>query len=330
MIYEFAVEPELVARWGSRNNYRRFMEKFGLNQRRVVARFPKRWKKLVWDAFEQLDGTTFGDRKRIEEILNHLSARMTKRAAAMETTWIDAAEQEHQVRKFHLILATQNPKDLSDILLGTDLDQLYDGLVDLPHVISVERSPKKLCEPIAPILRCAGKIVFVDPHFDAGKRRFLNTFEMFFDAIIKNRCGPENPEIEIHTSIERYFKSGEERSESQEMKLAEEAIIKPCRKYLPRILPEGLVLKTVVWKQKPGGVQLHNRYILTDIGSVQFAHGLDCFDGDNSIGGEGCFPDDEITCLTEDVHIKKWNHYLGKPSAFKLVAPETEIKGKKG
>ena len=66
MIYEFALEPELVAQWGLRKNYKRFMEKFGLDQRRLASRFPKRWRNLVWDAFEQLDGTTFGDRIELE------------------------------------------------------------------------------------------------------------------------------------------------------------------------------------------------------------------------------------------------------------------------
>ena len=41
MIYEFALEPELVARWHDRNEYLFFDEKFGLRARRVVAAYPR-------------------------------------------------------------------------------------------------------------------------------------------------------------------------------------------------------------------------------------------------------------------------------------------------
>ena len=52
MIYEFALEPDLVARWHDRKEYLFFDEKFGLRTRRIVSAYPKKWKKMVWEIFE--------------------------------------------------------------------------------------------------------------------------------------------------------------------------------------------------------------------------------------------------------------------------------------
>jgi len=43
MIYEYALEPELVATWADRRIARYFVEKFGLGQLCVVLRFFKVW-----------------------------------------------------------------------------------------------------------------------------------------------------------------------------------------------------------------------------------------------------------------------------------------------
>ena len=53
MIYEFALEPALVARWHDRKKYSFFDEKFGIRFRRVISGYPKNWKKLVWQAFSE-------------------------------------------------------------------------------------------------------------------------------------------------------------------------------------------------------------------------------------------------------------------------------------
>ena len=40
-------------------------------------------------------------------------------------------------------------------------------------------------------------------------------------------------------------------------------------------------------------------------------------------------PDDDITCLAENVHKHRWKHYLGKPPAFEIVGEEPKILGRK-
>src|SRR5690606_977065 len=47
MIHEFAVDPEALTGW---QNFRYVVEKFGIPQGRLISRFPKEWKSLVYDA----------------------------------------------------------------------------------------------------------------------------------------------------------------------------------------------------------------------------------------------------------------------------------------
>ena len=49
MVFEFAVEPELVATCGERDNYRYFYEKFGIGQPRIMSEYPKlqNWRRQV-------------------------------------------------------------------------------------------------------------------------------------------------------------------------------------------------------------------------------------------------------------------------------------------
>ena len=52
MLYEFVLDPELVATWHDRKKYSFFDEKFTLRSRRAVSvRFPNKWKSQVLKAF---------------------------------------------------------------------------------------------------------------------------------------------------------------------------------------------------------------------------------------------------------------------------------------
>ena len=51
MIHEYAVEPEFAASWGTLAEARYFREQFGLGTPRLISRFPKRWRQMVYDAY---------------------------------------------------------------------------------------------------------------------------------------------------------------------------------------------------------------------------------------------------------------------------------------
>ena len=76
MIHEYALEPELVATWGNRHDYRYFLEKFGLGQPRIVSRYPERWTRLVWQAFRPANDF---ETTRMTELLARLSEHTVRR-----------------------------------------------------------------------------------------------------------------------------------------------------------------------------------------------------------------------------------------------------------
>lgn len=83
-------------------------------------------------------------------------------------------------------------------------------------------------------------------------------------------------------------------------------------------LPPGVTVEFRRWKQRDGGEQLHNRYVLTDLGGVALGTGLD--DGDD---GEA----DDVHLLTWEQYELRWSQYVGAPGAFDLVNAPASISG---
>ena len=81
MIYEYALEPDLVATWTDRHVCRYFMQNFGFGEGRIVSRYPNSWQRRVWNAF---DGADDFARVRLTELLARLSERMVQRC---DTNW---------------------------------------------------------------------------------------------------------------------------------------------------------------------------------------------------------------------------------------------------
>ena len=79
---------------------------------------------------------------------------------------------------------------------------------------------------------------------------------------------------------------------------------------MPRIIPQGLKVIFRQWQEKPGGEKLHNRYILTDIGGVDFGTGLDEGDAGQT---------DDIKLLGKERFKIRWQQYAGDNPAFEPV-----------
>ena len=72
MLYEYARRADLLSNW---KDFRYFTEKFGVSRGRLLSRFPKRWKRLV---YESLANCGEIERKRIEEGLHRLDDRLVR------------------------------------------------------------------------------------------------------------------------------------------------------------------------------------------------------------------------------------------------------------
>ena len=81
MVYEFAIEPDLVATWGTLPKYRYFMDNFGLGTPRIMSEFPKlkNWRRRVLQAASGREGL---EMQRITAMVNYLGEILVKRDEA--------------------------------------------------------------------------------------------------------------------------------------------------------------------------------------------------------------------------------------------------------
>ena len=307
MIHEYALEPELVASWHDPLEFRFFVEQFGFRTGRVVSRYPKKWKKLVWDAFNTTSGNTASPvaRTRMTTLLKRLTEPGVKRLERVwdeDRDWLVNAEIGHERRPFHAILARDNPRAYANVIREADIlaDTVADW--DVPHTRVVKRTAEEMAACVAPMLCCATKILFVDPHFRATEERFRKPLSAFL-RVVEARASEIT--LELHTADRADKPSWTE-------------FQKECDDKLPPVLPAGMPLSVYRWKEREGGEKLHNRYILTDIGGVQFGVGLD--------EGEPGTTDD-IARLSVDTFRKRFEDYAGPNSAFDQDGEPFSVEG---
>lgn len=326
MIYEFALEPELVATWHDRKEYLFFQEKFGLRTGRIVSSYPKKWKRLVWKAFKSgPHANNESAEKRMEALLSDLTETSVKRRNTFEeiTIWLERAEAEHEQRPFHAIVARDNPRSKKEVIPTTELISEGHCCWNVAENPSTPRNAMELATTVAPILRTCEHIVFIDPYFDPQKARFMKPMAAFFKEIwVKGYCH-DNPLVEIHTSIDRFFRDRERGANrnTDEERNAWSSLIFNMERLLPRIIPKDKELRVTIWKQREHGQRLHNRYILTELYGVIFGTGLDQCDNHTTV------ETDDVLLLNSKQRAVHWKEYLGNPSAFDAVVQQFVITG---
>ena len=326
MISEFALEPELVATWHDRKKFLFFEEKFGLQTRRIVSAFPKKWKRLVWKAFDEgSHGQDQNARKRFDALLSLLSENMVKRASVFPEikVWLERAEAEHAVRPFHAIVATQNPRNHEQIIMADELIEKGHNLWQMTDNSAVRRTAAELVTAVAPVLRVCRQIIFIDPYFDPTKSRFIKPMDGFLKKIWNNRYGAAKPQVELHTSVDRYFREyerGAERDIKEDRRVCDN-LKQNIQSRLPLIIPRGKKMRIFIWKQRELGEKLHNRYILTEVCGVFFGIGLDKADDLETR------EIDSVTLISPSDLALRWKEYKGSPAAFDSAVEPFELTG---
>jgi hypothetical protein len=328
MIYEFALSPELVATWHDRREYLFFDEKFGLKTGRIVSQYPKKWRNLVWEAFDRSPhAQDQSARKRLETLLNYLRQNSITRSNTFPElkNWLEKAEAEHRERPFYGILANENPGAHNQVILASALIENGNDRWSIPDAPPIPRNAEDMSAAIAPILRVCKRIVFIDPYFAPNQQRFRVPMEQFLRVVWENRSDNDVPKVEIHTGIDRYFdahETGKDRSSEEEKRVVRD--VEQCfAKNLPAIIPKGKTVTVVLWKGREQGQKLHNRYLLTEACGVGFGTGLD------QNNEESSYATDDLHLLDGAKLSAHWNEYSEESAAFDLVFKST-IEGRKG
>lgn len=313
MIYEFAVDPVVVATWYRRELGRFFAREFGVGTPRIMSRFPQAWKNRVWEEFRRSGNCTSLNERRMTAILKDVSTKMIKRPSLSwddSKSWLENTETENCVTPFYAILSNHNPRSHPRVLRPSSIDHKT-SMWHLPTQRRVLRTANSLQEAISPMLRIASTILFVDPHFSTMPR-YIQPFNRYFKAIGDLRNGGHSsrasgsvfPSIEIHRSEQRK----RSRNDFSLSKVAD-------------ILPRQLSAVIYTLRRSDHGQSLHNRYVLTDVGGLEFPHGLD--EGTSHSSDDY----DDVLLLEEDIYRQLWSQYANGAHAFEVV-DKVKIKGR--
>ena len=307
MIYEYAIEPNLVVAWGKdRADYRYYYEQFGIGTPRIMAEFPKfkNWRKQFKQAAASADETN--ELPRITAIYNLLKECLVRREGFNydgNLTWLENAELENARQEFHAILAQANPRHHARLLAS--------GAVESSLLWQVEkqtycpRRSTEMAQLVSGILTNCSEVHFIDPHFGPENPKWRRPLESFLDVIAGSRsCRPTIEKIVVHTSGKADF----------------DFFRQTCEDQLQRRIPADVCLTLQRWNERGGGEKLHNRYILANIGGVKVDPGLD--DGNQ---GENF----EVMLLERNLYEKQWDDYVVNP-AFDRSEDPIEIIGTKG
>lgn len=284
MFKEIAIDPAAVA--ASYLQFNNILDRFGIQEGRLIAAFPSKWKRLVYEAANaQLKGHL--DLKRIEERLRKLPATAflsrERPGQGCAEDWVRAAIDEHRRLPFEAIVAAavvHEPGFLQPGDVSTDHPSFAPN-----RQWHVKRDACSMADCCAPLWSGSLHVKLIDPHFDAHARRFKRPLLEFMrrarpGTIIDIFRGDQTDTGHCVIGIQRALHGWK---------------------------PAGIVLRLFLRPQDP----MHNRFIMSSAGGVSFQIGLD----DDSTGDR---PEDIVTVLQTDVWSREWGAYAGDDCVAQL------------
>jgi len=278
MLDEYALDPNVLTNWDS---FRYFVEKFSVSQGRIISQYPKKWKRMVYEA---CSGCRDIERSRIEQRLAGIDDRLFRTEAPFNPSlsWFTNAENNHNL--FRAVISTTNPKRHENVLLADEMSE-GDLLWNVDREMPVKRTATDLANSAGRLLEHAKEILFIDPYFKPTELRYRNTLKAFLGKV------PEPGKlvrIEYHVSnklLPKYFSDS-------------------LQENLPRILSRNVTITFIRWLEADGGDSIHPRYILTDRGGIRIEHGLD-----EEPGG----PTADVSLLDTSLFKARWDDYQKDP-----------------
>ena len=295
MIRLYAIEPESLADWG---NFRVITGGLGVSDGRLVANFPRKWQKKIYQAYENAD---FIRKKRVGAILERIKKdALIKVGLPFDKNkhWIDNALIYRN--KFDAIIVAHGYDGNDDIIVMAEDVTEGHNLWDVPREKIINRTLKEISAAVAPLLKISSKIILVDKFFSASDR-WTNVLKKFIEIATDSKEG---------TTFHYFF-----RLKDDEMMIGgkKQTFESYCQKMFGKYIPEGITVKF----SRIDGKKLHARYILTEKGGIRIDWGLD----------EGKPGQTTDICLMEkDVWEKRLRQFSPSEKVFDFIET-TEVIG---
>lgn len=286
MIKEFALDPAVPAQ--SFKDCRYFLDALRIENGRVLSRFPKPWKMMVYDAAQALH---YG-KVELSRIEASLSA-MTKCALFScgrppgdpTKPWLERAIAECERLPFAAIIASGAHSGNPFVIAADDAHTAKE--FESVGQRQIARTSKEIIECVALLVRVAKTVKMVDPHFKASAARWRRGLQRIVEIV------PPGATIEIH------------RQDGGELKGNQRGWFDG---HVQRILRSDVIVKVFLHPKE----LMHNRYILTDQGGALYGTGLD----DHEDADEAGTDEDDVSLLTEAQRQAKWNKYTSNEPPF--------------
>ena len=288
MIYEFALDPVSINNWQA---CRYVIEQCGVEHGRIISRFPKKWKKLVYIACSECSTIEL---KRIEEKLSSLGNKIFGfcRSYDNEKTWLENAKHQHIKNPFRAIISTVNDNN-NEILNVYDLNE-GNPYWKTKREAAIPRNAESLAKCASMLLIMSNEILFVDPHFKPTQPRFTNNLKKMLCYAVH---GKTPKRIELHVK---------DKDESNDF------WNNICKRTLQQIIPQEHSLTIIRWNEMNCGERLHPRYVLTNLGGIRYEVGLD-----EQNYGEGQTTD--VSLLDIDLYKQRWDNYQKETTTFEFL-----------
>lgn len=265
MIYEYAVDPVILSK---RENIQFIMSSFGMDNGRYISDTNKGlWVNWVRQEINKLEKPVA--KKALKTALESIVKRhraIYKRNNTPANNWQELIEKTHPLSPYRGILVQESDERFnSDYLCCDDIELANNPIWQSAPSQTVLRNAHDMLLPAIPLLNISREVELVDRNFrfENSHGKPTNRFLAFLLIIAHHlndkttrAVGPAVKTITYHIGDEYYTEEGLAESKAQ---------------YLSPKLPDDIDVKFKIWPKSA----LHDRYILTDAGVLEYGYGLD-------------------------------------------------------
>ncbi len=296
MHYEYAVEPAAIAEdW---KTCRYLAELFGFDRGRLLSQFPKKWLPMAIEATANLPPV---EKKRVIEKLRHLKEHASMRAGRKydpdDGMWLDNVVRAHRAAPFRAIVAKDAVSSVPEVIAADDVSETH-RLFEVVRSISVPREAASITGAVAPLLSCARQVWLIDKYYDPFNAKYQYTLR----DLLNHVRGAEI-DFQIHYCEHGYCPDTA-------------AIEREAAQKFGGLIPVGMKIKILRWRQKTGGLNFHARYLLTDRGGI----GIDA-----GFSSEGGGERTDVHLLEGRFTLDKMTHFEPTATVFERVGAVLEI-----
>lgn len=295
MIHEFALDPEIVAKWDRKEILTHISSVMGLGTPRILnaGPTPAEWRAQV----VKLAPSSLSDvaRARLVALIQRLTEVTSMRTPAPPTDrWIDFVKQEHARVPFAGVIA-QSPWETG--IHPEDVIWDRQPPWEVAPTAVVKREATAYSELLAPMLRVARTLAIVDPYFSATNPRFVGSLDSLLTQALARRAN-EAAAIAV-TVLTR-----SDCSATLYQKLSER-------------IPMNLRVRFA--RYEGSGDEPHNRYVLCELGGVMIGAGLD----------EKFAATDDVSVLSRENFALRNRQYVQRNDGFSFEDLTTVVGAKR-